>query len=130
MSTERNATHYNMHHKNRGIAIIFNHQVFEVGGLRPRHGTNLDAECLEKRLTKLGFDVTVHQDLEYEKLRQHVMDAAKLNHTNYDCFVMFVLSHGEMGILYARDRAYKPENLWSPFSADLCTTLAGTSLIY
>lgn len=38
---------------------------------------------------------------------------------------MAVLSHGELGILYARDTPYKPECLWSPFTADKCPTLAG-----
>lgn len=38
---------------------------------------------------------------------------------------MAVLSHGELGILYARDSPYKPECLWSPFTADKCPTLAG-----
>ena len=36
-----------------------------------------------------------------------------------------VLSHGELGILYASDHPYKPENLWTHFTADKCPSLAG-----
>jgi hypothetical protein len=36
-----------------------------------------------------------------------------------------VLSHGELGILYASDHPYKPESLWGHFTADKCPTLAG-----
>lgn len=35
------------------------------------------------------------------------------------------MSHGDTGILYARDTPYKPENLWLPFTGDKCPTLAG-----
>ena len=40
-------------------------------------------------------------------------------------YVLLVLSHGELGILYASDHPYKPENLWGHFTADKCPTLAG-----
>ena len=36
-----------------------------------------------------------------------------------------MLSHGELGILYANDQPYKPDRLWTHFSADKCRTLAG-----
>jgi len=41
-----------------------------------------------------------------------------------------VLSHGEMGILYAADHAYKPDRLWSHFSAEKCRTLAGKPKLF
>merc|ERR1712243_393940 len=34
-------------------------------------------------------------------------------------------SHGELGILYGKDAPYKPDRLWSHFSADKCRSLAG-----
>lgn len=129
MSTEQYDTHYNMMHKSRGHALIFNHEIFKVGlNLSTRTGTNKDAHSMALRLNELDFEATVYQDLEYDVLMQHVMKAAKLNHTDYDCFVIVVLTHGDVDVVYARDQAYKIEDLWSPFSADLCTTLAGTFL--
>lgn len=131
MSTGRNATHYNMNHKNRGMALIFNHEDFHPKTLlRKRTGTNYDADSLANILNDLGFDVTVHRDLEYERLMQYVANAATFDHTDYDCFVMVVLTHGgKESILYSSDKSYKFHNLWKPFSANLCTSLAGTSFL-
>lgn len=72
MPSERFATHYNMNHKHRGIAYIFNHQDFTVHGLRPRNGTQLDYECLTKKWQSLGFEVRGFQDLTYTKLEDEV----------------------------------------------------------
>jgi caspase-like apoptosis-related cysteine protease len=38
---------------------------------------------------------------------------------------MCFLSHGEQGVLYAKDRQFKPETLWDKFSATHCPSLAG-----
>ncbi|KRT78616.1 Peptidase, partial [Oryctes borbonicus] len=51
--------------------------------------------------------------------------ASKVDYTNYDCFLLIVLSHGDKGVLYARDNGYKPESVWGPFTADNAPTLAG-----
>jgi hypothetical protein len=51
--------------------------------------------------------------------------AAQTDHSDCDCFVLAVLSHGKMGKIYARDRVYKREILWTHFTDDKCPTLAG-----
>jgi caspase-like apoptosis-related cysteine protease len=56
--------------------------------------------------------------------------AAQSDHLDCDCFVLAVLSHGEMGIIYARDTAYKPEALWTPFTGDKCPSLAGKPKLF
>lgn len=48
-----------------------------------------------------------------------------MDHTEHDCLVVAVLSHGEMGILYAHDTPYKADTIWSYFTSDKCPTLAG-----
>ncbi|KAB0795576.1 hypothetical protein PPYR_12415 [Photinus pyralis] len=130
MPTERNAPYYNMNHKNRGVAIVFNHEHFDIGGLSRRSGTNVDCECLVIRLKTLGFDVQVFHNLEYSHLYARVSAAADLDHCDNDCFIMVILTHGELGILYAKDSAYKPENLWMPFTADKCPSLAGKPKLF
>jgi caspase-like apoptosis-related cysteine protease len=35
-----------------------------------------------------------------------------------------------MGIIFARDTAYKPDDLWTPFTADKCQTLAGKPKLF
>ncbi|PSN35841.1 Caspase-1 [Blattella germanica] len=59
-----------------------------------------------------------------------ILSAAKMDHSDCDCFVLAVLSHGEMGILYSKDSPYKPDSLWSPFTADKCPTLAGKPKLF
>lgn len=56
--------------------------------------------------------------------------AARTNHSDNDCLLVAVLSHGETNIIYAKDTHYKPDCLWSPFTADKCPTLAGMSNIH
>ena len=51
--------------------------------------------------------------------------SAQTNHSDADCILISVLSHGELGILYACDHAYKPDRLWTPFNAEKCPSLAG-----
>lgn len=53
-----------------------------------------------------------------------------MDHTDNDCLVIAVLSHGEHGIIYAKDGVYKPESLWTPFTADKCQTLAGKPKLF
>jgi len=59
-----------------------------------------------------------------------VLPAAKSDHSDCDCFLLVVLSHGEMGTIHARNTPYKPENLWMPFTADKCPTLAGKPKLF
>lgn len=125
MPSERNATHYKMDHKNRGLAIVFNHENFMIGDLRRRSGTQVDCEGLIKQLEKLDFEVHVFHDLNLAELQTQVHSVAKLNHSDNDCFLMVILTHGEFGILYSKDAAYKLEDLWTPFTAHKCPTLAG-----
>lgn len=48
-----------------------------------------------------------------------------MDHTDYDCLLISILSHGENGYLYSKDTHYKLETITSYFTADRCPTLAG-----
>jgi len=76
-STDKDAWYYNMHHKYRGKAIIFNHEHFQVRDLKSRAGTGLDCINLEASLKNLGFDVTPYVDLTLDELDK------KLDHCTY-----------------------------------------------
>ncbi|KAJ8972474.1 hypothetical protein NQ314_000167 [Rhamnusium bicolor] len=117
MPVPKYATHYKMDHRKRGLAFIFNHEVFECGGLKSRSGTNEDCKNLKECLMGLGFDVQVFKDLNYTDIEYHIKQVA-------------VLSHGEMGIVYAKDTPYKPDYIWTVFTADKCPTLAGKPKIF
>lgn len=114
------------------MALVFNNDNFDVPGipLPPRTGTKKDVDSIKATLKKLNFKVKVRSDLTCDVLMQHVANAAAFDHTEYDCFVIVVLSHGDVDILYAKDKAYKVKDLSTPFLADSCTTLEGTFLYY
>lgn len=55
----------------------------------------------------------------------------ELDHSKNDCFLMAILTHGgDSDILYANDRQYKLDELWSKFTADRCPTLAGKPKLF
>ncbi|XP_018320704.1 caspase-1 isoform X2 [Agrilus planipennis] len=126
MPAERNAPYYKMDHKNRGLAVIFNHEHFEISSLKQRNGTKVDCESFANLLKCIGFKVEVYHDMCYKDIREKVsLLSSQYDHSDSDCFLMAVLSHGELGILFAKDTPYKPDSLWTSFTADRCPSLAG-----
>uniref|UniRef100_A0A2A4JRA2 Caspase-1 n=1 Tax=Heliothis virescens TaxID=7102 RepID=A0A2A4JRA2_HELVI len=130
MPVDRNAPYYNMNHKHRGIALIFNHEHFDIHSLKSRTGTNVDSDNLAKVLKGLGFRVTVLTNSKSEEVMKYIQEVADMDHTDFDCLVIAVLTHGELGMLYAKDTHYKPENLWYYFTGDKCPTLAGKPKLF
>ena len=55
---------------------------------------------------------------------------ADMDHSQHDCLIIAVLSHGELGLLYSHDTSYKPETIWTHFTADKCPTLAGKPKLF
>lgn len=130
MSVDRNSAYYKMSHKRRGMAIVFNHEYFDIQSLKRRNGTNVDRDNLKRTMKDLGFEVEVHDNLKSKDITKILDQAAQSDHSDCDCFVVAVLSHGEKGIIYARDTPYKPESLWTPFTADKCPSLAGKPKLF
>ncbi|XP_067009140.1 caspase-1 [Anabrus simplex] len=130
MPVAMDARYYNMDHRRRGLAVIFNHEHFDIRTLKPRSGTRVDRDNLQESLKYLGFEVSVHNDLNFKDITKVIEEVAEADHSDCDSFVMAVLSHGELGILYARDAPYKAESLWARFSADKCPQLAGKPKLF
>ncbi|KAH8265100.1 hypothetical protein KR026_010348 [Drosophila bipectinata] len=130
MVTERHAAEYNMCHKDRGMALIFNHEHFDVPTLKSRAGTNVDCENLTRVLKQLDFAVTVYKDCRFNDIRKAIEAAASQNHSNSDCILVAILSHGEMGYIYAKEVQYKLESIWSFFTTNHCPSLAGKPKLF
>ncbi|KAL6268453.1 hypothetical protein P5V15_001588 [Pogonomyrmex californicus] len=128
--TQRYATYYNMNHTKRGLAVIFNHEFFTISHLKPRHGTNVDCENLTITLKNLGFDVNHYHNLVHRDIVKQLEKVADMDHSEHDCLVVAVLSHGELGLLYAHDTSYKADSLWQYFTADKCPSLAGRPKLF
>merc|ERR1719420_2408270 len=131
MPTSKDADLYNMNHRRRGRAFIFNHMNFDPKlGLNTRNGTNSDRDNLRINLRQLDFEVEVHDDLPFKDIERILESASMEDHSDADCIFVAVLSHGELGILYASDQPFKPDRLWSHFNAEKCPSLAGKPKLF
>lgn len=129
-SVHRDAKDYNMSHRKRGQAIIFNHKRFSSFNLTERTGTDVDRENLVRTLTALRFEVTVHNDKTWAEIRGELEKVSSGDHSDNDCILIAVLSHGERDSIWAKDRTYKLERLYSYFTADICPSLAGKPKLF
>ncbi|EFX74107.1 hypothetical protein DAPPUDRAFT_307426 [Daphnia pulex] len=131
LPVDRDSEAYNMNHVKRGKACIFNHENFNPNlDLKPRAGTSKDRDNLYMRLRELDFDVTYFNDLTFNELNTEIIKLASEDHSEHDCVLVALMSHGDDGILYAKDQQYKPEKLWSHFTSDQCPTLAGKPKLF
>jgi caspase 7 len=90
---------YKMDHEKRGIALVINIQTFDPTPdpreqLEERIWSVKDVENLTKTLGYLEFELKLFQNLTKAQLKQKVEEQAKLNHTNSDCFLCVIMSHG------------------------------------
>ncbi len=120
-----------MHHKKRGLCLIFDHETFDPKlQLETRTGTKVDRKALKSTMRNLGFKVRVYKDCSLLRINKILEKVADLDHTNADCLAITVLSHGDEGILYAYDNFYDLPFLWSKFTGDKCPSLAGKPKLF
>ena len=125
-------THYKMDHPKRGTALIINQGTFDDNlGLVARNGTVKDGRDLEGSLKEYGFDVDIQLDKTKIELLETIRDIAKKDHSNADCLLVVVMTHGRKGEeLFARDSYYQFQMLWKAFSSTNCPSLAGKPKIF
>uniref|UniRef100_A0A6M2DVN3 Putative caspase n=1 Tax=Xenopsylla cheopis TaxID=163159 RepID=A0A6M2DVN3_XENCH len=115
--------YYNMDNPRRGVALIFNHT--EIDEQPRRYGTKYDRDRIVKVFKYLHFEPRVYEDYS----RFHIMNVldyfVEENHTDEDCLVIVVMTHGARDKLYAKDRAYLVDYLLGKFTDHNCPTLAG-----
>lgn len=123
---------YNFNHKRRGDCIIINNHHFNQKLTRQsdRDGTEVDAENVERAFMCLGFDVTRHDDLTVTDMSIAIREAAQKDHSEADCFVIVILSHGDEGVIYGTNGTTKIESLTYHFKGDVCPTLAGKPKLF
>ncbi|KAJ3660714.1 hypothetical protein Zmor_005150 [Zophobas morio] len=114
-----------MDHSKRGIAVIFNHVDFSHPECSRREGSDKDRDDLVEMFHDLNFNVSVHNDLTAHDIASELIKVSRMDHTDSDCLAIVVMSHGNNGKLYARDREYPTRTIWEYFTANNCPTLAG-----
>ncbi|XP_013773050.1 caspase-like [Limulus polyphemus] len=126
LSSHPDSEEYNMKHPKRGKCLIFNNKDFEPHtNLKERKGNHRDVEQLYCCFRELDFEVVIHCNLSVKKIKIELEKVSKENHSESDCFICCVLTHGDRGVLYGRDGRFPTEVMFSPFTGDMCTTLAG-----
>lgn len=122
------AEEYNMSHKRRGVALILNHVHFEE--MATRKGSVKDALDLKASLDSLGFDVRIYTDPAIKTITTTLQSTAAEDHTDADCLIVVAMSHGESGLLHSTDSLYPVDMLWTPFTGDRCSSLAGKPKLF
>lgn len=131
---------YKMDHPKRGLFLIFNHQYFtaynktkeENDQLGVRYGTDEDVKSLKNSAKILGFEeVLVYDDLTKNKIFEILESKRNENHSENDCFVCVILTHGgDEDYLYADDEKYKLTEVAKFYEADQCPSLAGKPKLF
>ncbi|XP_042639580.1 caspase-10 [Orycteropus afer afer] len=123
-TSTKEAAVYRMDRKHRGHCVIVNNDNFTSLPRRP--GTHKDAESLKCVFEWLGFTVRVYNDVTkvgLEEALQHYKSHP--GHTDGDCFVCCILTHGKFGAVYSSDGALiLIREIMSHFTAQQCPGLA------
>lgn len=119
-----------MSHKYRGHALIFNQKTFELYGKEPRLGTDIDCEKLLQTLNNLHFNVSIYKDYGTDEIYSVIEKISSSDHSENDCIVIVVLSHGHRGYFYSKDGGIPFENIYAFFTANKCPSLAGKPKLF
>ncbi|XP_022327245.2 caspase-8-like [Crassostrea virginica] len=129
---------YKMDRKPRGIAVIINNMKFfkvpddpESKEMPDRTGTDLDAEKLTYIFQKLNFFVRRFDNLEDFKMNRRLVEVSFEDHSQYDCFVCCILSHGVLQNIYGTNgRLVRIAELTGIFRSGKCPSLAGKPKLF
>ncbi|XP_076456546.1 caspase-3-like [Babylonia areolata] len=84
---------YDTTHSRCGIALIIINETFR--GHKGRTGSQLDADNLSRTFSSLGFEVRMLRDCTLHELKHVLGQVAKEDHSDSDCFVLALSSHGD-----------------------------------
>ena len=114
MTNEAFAWSWSMTSSNPTCSLGYNIKLSSLGNILTayftcsgRAGSEVDLKSVVKCFTSLKFEVIVRKNLRYNDLVNVLEDVANaVDHSRSDCFVMFLLSHGNLGTIYAYDQPY------------------------
>ncbi|XP_028446855.1 caspase-8 [Perca flavescens] len=119
---------YPMTSAKRGICLIVNNYDFTKSkqALSNREGTMRDAECLHKVFEWLGFEVEIQKDCKREQMLSVLRElGSRPIHSQMDCLVCCILSHGIEGAVYGVEgHTVKIKELMEPVNGLKCPSLA------
>ncbi len=97
-----------------------------------RKGGEIDEEMLGSLFTDLSFEVDVRHDLKYNEIMDTAEEYASKDHTDYDAFVMIVMTHGGDGdaICGVNGKTISVKALMAEFKAARCPSLKNKPKIF
>lgn len=75
MPVDRDSEEYNMQHSRRGVFVILNHDTFTTE--RPRKGSDVDVEALQKTHETLGFEVKVYHNSTVDQIKSLIWECKR-----------------------------------------------------
>ncbi|NWW49821.1 CASP8 protein, partial [Pedionomus torquatus] len=121
---------YTMKNNPHGYCVILNNHIFK-NPHEVRNGTLKDGEAVKKVFEWLQFETVEHRNLEAKQMYEELEEYSKKDHSNMDCFVCFILSHGEKGKIKGIDHELvNIKDLLSCFSGSNCPSLAGKPKVF
>ncbi|XP_019626604.1 PREDICTED: malignant fibrous histiocytoma-amplified sequence 1 homolog [Branchiostoma belcheri] len=119
---------YKMTSDPRGVALIISNTDF-TDSTRNRPGGAKDLDNLRKICGKLKLQQEIKQNLTAQEIAAVTKDVSKRDHSSYDCFVLFLLSHGaETGVLGTDGEHVSVDSIISSFQA--CKSLVGKPKLF
>ena len=96
----------------RGITLIINNKLFhghpQHDKQSTRHGSEEDVRQVKALFHALGFEVHTKENLTRLQLLNALDSVACQDHSGYDCFVLWLMSHGKSGEVYCTDGVTLP----------------------
>ena len=126
---------YKMESRPRGVCMIINnedfHSLTDSTVLEKRHGAQQDVDKLSTLFTRLLFKVVVYKNLRDNQVVMAAKHMSLADHSEYDCFVCCILSHGTQGSIYGVNHVAVPvSEVLSQFRSRACHTLAGKPKLF
>lgn len=122
-----------------GHCLIINNVEFDPESeLSSRKGSNIDCEKLEKRFKALNFIVEVKTNLKQKQIKHQLSALSKKDHSQYDCCVVIMLSHGTEvshsrfpGAVYGVDGQFVPvQHITNYLNGQHCPSLQGKPKLF
>ena len=118
----------------RGMTLIINNASFahhpQHGKQLPRHRSEVDVSRVKTLFDALDFSVRAKQNLSKQQLLMELDDVVCQDHSAYDCFVLWLMSHGRSrGEVFCSDGDTIPIQFLNDMFSN-CETLSGKPKLF
>ncbi|XP_064423931.1 caspase-9 [Latimeria chalumnae] len=138
-SRRNSGKEYKMDSSPCGYCLIINNVEFADGTrLNCRNGSDIDSTRLQKRFESFDFIVETCRNVTQKEMDEKLISMARKDHSQFDCFVLVILSHGNEsqhiqfpGAIYTTDGALTPvQQIVNYFNGSQCQTLRGKPKLF